>query len=118
MELSGLQVKDICGIIKACNSANVSSLKLGQLEITFQPKVVPTCAESTVPTESFTQALNSGSKEIELPTSLATEADQQVLEDLQRSQLMMDDPVAFEALMVDDHMERQRVAHSGVGRAQ
>jgi hypothetical protein len=76
-------------------------------------------AESTLEPQVTTQvnvADQSGSTEIELPKSLVTAADQQVYEDMARSQLLMDDPVAFEALMVDDHMQRQGIAQGGTAQ--
>lgn len=113
--LNGLQPHQLCRIIEACKSANVASFELGPLKITFA-QVVSKVAESNAGLQVQSQVdvgPITGSNEIESPTSLVTIADREVLEDMQRSQLMIDDPVAFEALMVDDHMQRQGTANGG-----
>lgn len=106
----GLQAKEICRIIKVCQKSRVLSLELGAIRISFQganSRSVSKEASEIAETKSIPLAGEvSAHADVEVPRSLLTPADKDALEEAQIAQLMIDDPSAYEKLMIDDHLQR------------
>lgn len=106
-----LTAKEFCRILDTCHKTGVLKLRLGELEVEFGARVAPGSTKVLDQTPEVMSDLgsdnhNTGSKEIEPPKDLLTVADKESLEDLARSQLLMDDPTGFEQVMIDDHLKR------------
>lgn len=107
----GLPGKEICRIIKVCQKSRVLNLELGDMKISFQVQDKKVATKEIVVTTEKSEAqvsenVEGASKEIEAPKSLLTQADDDAYEEARRAQLMVDNPAEWEALMVDDHMNR------------
>lgn len=98
---------DICRIIKLCRKNDVSELKLGEFEISFQKKI-----------EKIVTKSNESERKLDLPmyqhVPVTTSKpvvetvekgfgiqDQLVLRELEAAQLLIDDPVAYEEAEID-----------------
>jgi hypothetical protein len=121
LDKENLKSKDICRILEACQKYHVLTLELGSLKVSFnhttpvvETKVTAEASEKVSELSRVnTKETIPGSKEIE-PPNLLTEADHEAFADLERSQLLMEDPEAFEQLMFDDLiLERGPGALSG-----
>jgi len=109
----GLDVKSIQGIIEACGKNGVADLKFGDLEISFfvrkgledRPHLagqeMPTLQSSTDPYAS--QA--SGQSEV---SPGLNPVDQELLDDLARSQRLIDDPLGYESEIVNQFLRGER----------
>ena len=101
--------KDICAIIKTCCQSNVLEITIGGLKVTFSGNIredaTPSLDDSsfaptrpTMPSEST--ALPEGPL---LPPDgrLLSQEEREIIEELQNSQLMFDDPEAYEQQQID-----------------
>ena len=104
------QSKEICNIIKVCSEAGVVELKFGGLEVKFGGASLPSPKKS--PAELGFQgkeAYQISPQKSVLPDSNATSQkmdliDKQVLEDLERTNLLLEDPLAYEQMIFDEHL--------------
>ena len=98
---------DLPSILEACAKAGVATLKFGDIEVTFKtPSHLvhhtdyesPSQGDLTIP-ENFSASPVSEQPRIET-------IDRDLLEDMRRSQLMIDDPLSFEQEMIDEYTRR------------
>ena len=89
---------DICNIIKTCFRSGVKTLEFGPLKINF---------ESELPGFVSPSRLSRGSTDVK--SLELSDSDHELLSELAETQTMMDDPVQWEANIIDGYME-----HSGV----
>ena len=82
----------IVDIINVCKSSNIKSLEYGNLKLEFisNPSESP---QTTIPLVH----------DPEPPKRMFAEVDEEEFEDLRLSQLMIDDPAAFEQEIIDSH---------------
>lgn len=101
---NSFQVKEICRIIETCRKFQVSKLKFKDLEIHLNesPGIVQ---GFDVHKENVIQKPASA-KEIEDAQLKISLVDEQTLEELELSQLALDDPLAYETLVCDEHLAR------------
>lgn len=98
------RASDICAIIEACTKAGVVSLKWRDLEVTFQ---VPGLSATTDLPKTYMPEFappESGQASIAM-------VDKDLLDDMRRSQLLLDDPAGFEQEVIDSHL-RQGAIHA------
>jgi hypothetical protein len=98
--------KDLCRIIEACNLNGVTKLKFGDVEITFGP-----VATLDLPKIS-PQIVYPEAREDQTPDKMSP-IQKDLLEEARTSQLLVDDPVAFEQEMIDGFMGTRRVSEYG-----
>ncbi len=105
MEISRLQGKDICAILKVCADTGVSEFTFGELSIKFG-KIQG--SEGVQPTFEGTHSLPPQPGKVEKPEEpVEMEMDpiqQLALDDLEKAQLLIDNPSAFEASIMQDHL--------------
>lgn len=91
----------ICAIISACAEGKVSRFSLGDLVIEFPPHTQSSSAIESLPnhTYEFSATPDSGQ-----PTEVGQDYDRELLEDLQASQKMIDDPLGFEREIINSHI--------------
>lgn len=98
-------------ILEACQKSGVAVLKFGDLEVSFHPlPAAPLFADTLGATSQV--ALPDPYRFPASPASEQTRiepVDPELLEDMRRAQLMIDDPMAFEQEMVDEHLRRGSV---------
>jgi len=93
------QVEDICRIIEVSARAGVAKLKFGDVEVEFTPIAPDLGYHAKVdPSQYITSEMATPDSE---QKSGMTISDRELLEDMRRSQLMIDDPMAFEQEMID-----------------
>jgi hypothetical protein len=98
-----LRVSEIRRILETCRDLGVVEVEIYGIKAKFS-----NAHGNEQPDKTNSQLLVQnipGTKEIEPPT-LLTELDREVLEDMKRSQLLLDDPLAFEQVMISDHLAR------------
>ncbi len=102
-------LRELPAILDACAKAGVATLKCGDIEVTFQTSApfvqypdyeLPSQGGLTIP-DSFTASQVSEQPRIET-------VDKDLLEDMRRAQLMIDDPLSFEQEMIDEYTRRDR----------
>jgi len=103
METNDLKDIDICNIIKTCAKSGVTELIFGTLKVNFkQPGMAATETWPGMvhaPPESGTTA------EQVKKLALTTE-DQELLDELAETQVMMDDPDQFEQSIIDHYLHQ------------
>ena len=98
-----LKARDLCNILKACKEAGVLQLSLGEIKISFQNTAhlpenqlgnshLANPPQDTIPGPT-----------INTPT-LVTPIDLAELEEIQRDQMMMDNPEEYERTMIQESM--------------
>jgi hypothetical protein len=90
-----LPVKEICEILKVAQNTNVTSLKFGDLEISFN-RIAE--APAKIHQTDLSPASENSLKEVT----------RDLLEEAEDAQLLLDDPAAFEQRMIDSHFQRGR----------
>lgn len=111
----------ICAILKACENLRVKALVLarGDLSVEFFPdSSSETSSKSKLEPQSQLPLLaNQNPEEVvpsgkEIPSSphgaLFTPVDRALVQELERAQLLIDDPADFENLMIEENIERGR----------
>ena len=103
----GLKASDICKILEKCAMLGVSEFDSSYFKVKFHPKTVDVYGnlspsaimDSTKaqPTPDHPQAREGSSDRI-------TMLDPQILDDMRKSQLLIDDPVGYETEMIDAHL--------------
>lgn len=112
-----VQAKEICAILEACRFSGVKSLKWGDLDIEFhslrdQERVV--LAESPIPSAEEAARLEDSqdtSLDFSNPNASTPEA-KALMEEMHMAQLMTDDPVAYEQMQIDAHLDTKAVNHA------
>ena len=114
--LTNIKVKfttnDIRDILKWCRESGVSKLKFGDLEVSF----ADTTPEKIGQVENL--AYQTTQRQPALPDSKApsdklSTLDRQILEDMERSQSMIDDPLRYEEEMILEHINRRTTGLNG-----
>lgn len=94
-------IKELCKLIETAAAHGVSELKYADLSVTFGPKDRKGAEETVyLPKEFSLDTLASQDSEQSVPPQVSHE----LLEDMRRSQLLIDDPMAFEQEMIDLHV--------------
>jgi len=107
--VTDLSAKDLCRIIEAGARFNLKSLKMGAVELEFADRGrlaiedLPKTYQYDLPSPESAGAPNETKQE---PKASIMES--QLLEDARVSQLMVDDPVAFEQEMIDGFLGSRR----------
>jgi hypothetical protein len=104
MVKKGLSAKDICQIIKECQGTGVSHIKLGDLSIEFHPHRNEAAADSGQNADHGPLVVN----ELDNNKSLSTMMNDELLEEASVTQLMIDDPLAYEKFQMSKDIERNR----------
>lgn len=102
MEVS-FSSKDLCRIIETASKANVSTIKIGNLEVSFLPKSLPTIEDLSKTHSDAVEQTSSPEQKVSM-----TPVEKDLLEEARTSQLMVDDPLAFEQEIIDGFMGRNR----------
>ena len=105
LDKKSLKASEICKIIKACKVAGVHSLSYNGLELEFTPPQGQEVATAQVsPVEfDFTKL-----SEKENPENTMRMLDEDSLMEMEESQLLIDDPLAFEKSQERKSLERNR----------
>jgi hypothetical protein len=101
-----LQDNALREIIRVCKSSGISRLSLDNFQLEFSP---------TRPQAAATHA--------NPPVETATDAgvrlqNQELIAELDHSQQMIDDPLAYEQRVIDEHLRGGNESESGPGEAQ
>lgn len=106
-----LQPTAICRIIETCAKLGVSTLKWGDLEVKFtSPSLEYVGQEEPLDlSKNFTPLTEPHESVSHDGTNKSVLIDKALLEDIELSQLMLDDPMAFEQQMVDAELRRPDV---------
>lgn len=102
MEISDFKDLDICNIIKTCAESGVRHLSLGQLNISFQQVGIPV---SPVWSGMTHNPPTPGTVADQVKSLALSDEDRELLDELQETQTMMDDPVQWEQDMIDKFMQ-------------
>lgn len=86
---------ELCNIIKTCSKNGVSNLKISGIEIDFSTKETPKLDSWVKPTTTYKTNKKLLSNDPLAPLDL-TDNDLEELEELERAQQAIDDPVGFE----------------------
>lgn len=102
------RMDDICRIIETASKSGVVKLKFHDVEVEFSP------SSASLGTNALVDPSNYISSNMALPDSEQKDEfiiqDPAIIEQLRRSQLMIDDPMAFEQEMIDIQLEDEREA--------
>lgn len=108
----GLSAADICRIIKLCNKNSVTSITVDGLSISFAPKRTLGLHNKpeVTPVVETTSDAPSGSSNVQESevTSVATQLDAELELEAELDALAIEDPSAYEALMIDDQLNGGR----------
>lgn len=112
-----LNAKEICYIVKACSEAGVTELKFGDLEVIFGGEASSLSEKATPALMGFTE--NRAYQKEQQPAKLARDAlsaklslfDTKILEEIDKSQLMIEDPIGYEQFVVDEQLSRDAGNH-------
>lgn len=97
--------ESISSIIEACAKCGVMSLKWHDLEVTFAVPGQPVTAYDLPKTTFDGYASPASEQELAVDPRVST-VDKELLEDMRRSQLMIDDPLSYEQEVIDAHIRR------------
>jgi hypothetical protein len=123
MDKKALKAVDICRIIDKCIQRRVAVLKFGDLYVKFQPSGPEVEAEAAPGQEivSHKQSMDFAPEKVEVQGSLFDRIqdevalfDKEAATDAALSQLMIEDPAAYEKLQMLDDMEVERVSNEKV----
>lgn len=95
---------ELCNIIKTCNKYEVTNLKIGGIEIDFKVQGTET-AQAGMPWPTQKAAPKRKGDTAPLKPLELTDKDREELEELERDQLALDDPLAYEAGIIKDFMD-------------
>lgn len=100
--------KDIAVIIDACSRSNVTEFTLGELKIVFRGLSGNLDLQKTYPDQWSAPVVTSAvsAEEIALPKVELSEVDKEMLKEAAVSQLMLDDPLAYEQYIIDEQTAR------------
>ena len=99
-----VDIREFTKLLKACRSSGVTELTLDGMNIKFNVEYIPA---TTVSYQN--QPSKSSTPEDRPPEQIImTEEEEAVLEEIRKSQMMLDDPEAFEQMIIDSHLERAR----------
>jgi hypothetical protein len=96
--------KDICAIIKTCSQSNVVEISVGGLKVCFGPEGVGEKATPLASDLGLTPTIPEPSFGPPSEGRLLSQEEREVIEELQNSQLMFDDPEAYEQQQIDKFM--------------
>ena len=101
MEISPLSGKEICDIINQCQTSGVVDFSLGELKFSFDVNKNKTLASE--PYQGDTDFIG---KDREPPEMGAM--DEKTREDMESTQLLIDDPTNFEQSIIDSHLNNEQ----------
>lgn len=104
---SDFKQESISAILEACSKTGVTSLKWRDLEVSFHVPGQPVIAYDLPKTTNDGYAPQASGHELTVDKNLST-VNRELLEDMEASQLMIDDPIAFEQLMIDAQLRQAR----------
>lgn len=99
------QAADITAILETCLKTGVTSLKWRDLEVSFFVPGQPVMAYDLPKTTFDGYAPQASEQELSRDSAIGT-VDKELLDDMRRSQLLIDDPLGFEQEIIDAHMQR------------
>lgn len=98
-----VDIKEFTKLLKACRAHGVKELTLVGIGIKFDVEYIPS---DTVP---YNKPPKLSTLEDRPPEQIIMTAEEEaVLEEIRKSQMMLDDPEAFEQMIIDSHLERGR----------
>lgn len=112
--MADLTVEAVCAIIDKCKFSGVSALEYQGLRLQFHPPALGQANPEQEPRQGLgiknsPDSAESGSvAPSETPKSLMMPFDEAALEEARISQLMIDDPEAYESMMIDASLNRER----------
>lgn len=101
LKKASLRASEICYIIRVASKNNVSDLKIGDFCLSFARSQ----GQGDQPNRSSVDSVKPvapGSEKAESINALSYEDQQALLDDVRSRQLMIDDPVAYEQLIMDE----------------
>jgi hypothetical protein len=100
-------LRDLPAILEACKKAEVSTLKCGDIEVTFRSPTALVHTTGYLATDDLTTLPSTFTNYSPVSEQPKIETvDRDLLEDMRRSQLMIDDPMSFEQEMIDEYTRR------------
>jgi len=102
--------EEICNIIKSCSKNGVSDLKMGEIEINFEKTSQIETKPNDFwekPTQPTTYKTNNKSGASTLEPLELTSRDMEEIEELERAQQAIDDPVGFEEAIINDFISEE-----------
>ena len=103
MDDNYVDLKELNRLLKACRANGVTEFTLGTMIIKFGVEYIPS---DTVP---YNKPSKLSALEDRPPEQIIMTAEEEaVLEEIRKSQMMLDDPEAFEQMIIDSHLERAR----------
>lgn len=108
--VGGLSAADICRIIKECRKSGVTSFSFNGLAFELVPNRKTAAIETFPVVEKSPVSFGDSSvSEVgEDDRSIAAASDLEALEEIQMQQLLIEDPTAHEALMIDRNLNPHR----------
>jgi len=97
---------ELCNIIKTCNKNGVTDLKISGIEISFMGQGTGSPSTGIVETPQKVKTLKKVDATPLEPLDL-TDKDLQEIEELERAQQAIDDPVGYEEQVIHDFMEEE-----------
>jgi hypothetical protein len=94
-------------MIETCAKLGATSLRYGDLQVRFRPDPQLAVDQPTIEVATISEERGEGIL-TSLPERMSI-ADPDLLEDMRRSQLMIDDPYSFEQEMIDQHLRQGAV---------
>lgn len=96
---AGFKPADICRIIEACSKFSVSEIRFSGFEIKFKELGLPAIVD---PPKTITRNFSHQASETDTVDPKIGMLDEQLMEDMRRAQLMIDDPLAYEQEIIDE----------------
>lgn len=97
--VASFSVKDICRIIEISAHSGVAVLKFGDIEITFRENGPSDIVDQ--PKAPFQESSPQASGEQEPQAQVLSPIQEELLEESYESQLLFDDPMAYEQMIID-----------------
>lgn len=116
MEVSGLKANDICNIIRTCAKSKVSSIIIGELKINFSTHESEGSLLAPEGTHAGTEEIIEHRTQQELNFEL-DDLTRKALADLGDAQIMIDNPVEYEAEIASRFLEEGANEENGSQRA-
>lgn len=97
---------ELCNIIKTCNKNGVTDLKISGIEISFMDQGTDSPLTGIVRTPQKVKPVKKVDTTPLEPLDL-TDRDLEEIDDLERAQQVIDDPVGYEEQVINDFMEEE-----------
>ena len=117
MEVSQLTANDICNIVKSCAKSSVTSFVYGELKINFSTQEDKGLSLAHEGTHAGNEEIIKHKKQQELNFEL-DDLTKKAVSDLEDAQLMIDDPVEYEAEIASRFLNEENYEENDSRRSQ